>query len=147
MFADFNCSPDELNRTGWPRLIGGQVVCTSEATISTGNVLDYAVVSKDLEGILRLEVCHEVAWKPHYGVIGLFDREALAAKIPTLTQVSPQLLAGPRPGWNSFLDNTDHAPNLNDGYSQWCTQAERYLRHTDGSDLQGLGQRPRTIYG
>ena len=102
LFADFNCSPNELNRTGWQRLLGGQVVCTSEATVSTGNVLDYAIVSKDLDGILRLEVCHEVAWRPHYGIVRLFDREALAANIPALTRVSLQLLTGPRPDWNVF---------------------------------------------
>ena len=146
MFADFNCSPEGLIQLGWPRFLCGQVVCTREATISTGSVLDYAIVSKDLEGILSLEVCHEVPWKPHYGIIGHLEREALVRKIPTLTQVSLQLHAGPRPDWGSFMCHNEATPTLNDGYMQWCTQAERYLRHTDGSSMQGLGQRPHIAH-
>ena len=121
LVADFNCDPAEFMATGWPRIVGGQIVHTSEPTIATGSIIDYAVVSNTLTGTLNIQPEIKVPWKPHYGLTLTFNMQALVAQIPTLRQVTVPLQPGPRPPWHSF-DSSTNERGLDAGYAQWCAQ-------------------------
>ncbi|CAK8991484.1 unnamed protein product, partial [Durusdinium trenchii] len=70
VMGDFNCEPEELLETTWLRRIKGNILATPDATISSGSVLDYAILSHSLWGRMELEVQHDVPWGPHYGLLG-----------------------------------------------------------------------------
>ena len=140
LLADFNADPDEVAASGYLQLVKGKLVYPQQATISSGAVLDYAVCSFELEGVLALEVVTEVPFKPHFG-LNLRLRGDLAVK-PVLTLDSPEripILPGPRLPWHTFAVAEGAAavelPGLHDEpstmmrkFASWSAQAEAYLQ-------------------
>ena len=66
--ADWNRHPERLKEHWFLEAVKGEMVLTGEATISTGNQLDYLVVSKHLHGWVGTAVDMEVPRSPHYGI-------------------------------------------------------------------------------
>ena len=50
--GDWNCTPDELRKTGWLRLVKG-VVCAPKAPTCGDMVLDYFVVSEKIHHAVK----------------------------------------------------------------------------------------------
>ena len=77
------------------------MVVTNSATISTGNELDYLVVS--MHGAVETAVEHAVPWAPHYGISAVVKMNSRQWNLPVLTRFMrfPRCL-GPRLPWASF---------------------------------------------
>ena len=66
--ADFNFSPDALRRSGWLRLVDGQIHAPDEPTCNS-NVYDYFVVDRRLQqSVIGVAVVNDTGAGPHYAV-------------------------------------------------------------------------------
>ena len=101
--GDWNCEPGELVETTWLRRIKGHILCPHQATLATGNKLDYAVLSKELRGCITAQVQHDGPWGPHYGILFTWHTGATQEHIQVLQNTIPltQCL-GPRLPWQYF---------------------------------------------
>ena len=106
--GDWKCEPGELVETTWPRRIKGHILCPQQATLATGNKLDYAVHSKELRGCITAQVQHDVPWGPHYGILFTWTTGGSQAHIQVLEDKIPltQCL-GPRLPWSHFQYSQD----------------------------------------
>ena len=111
VMGDFNCEPEELLETTWLRRIKGNILATPDATISSGSVLDYAILSHSLWGRMELEVQHDVPWGPHYGLLGTLHLDGPLLQPCEMLEDRPplDLCSGPRLPWESStaLENFD----------------------------------------
>ena len=82
VFADWNCTPNELESTGWLDLVGGECFVPQGLTIScrvgARRLIDYCVILKGTRSIFRLGLSIS-PWKAHAG----FDL-SIKAKAPEL---------------------------------------------------------------
>ena len=63
--ADFQCTPAQLEATGWLRLVKGKVVAPKMATC-LGRIIDYFVVAEDLGGAtVEAIAIGDALCKPH----------------------------------------------------------------------------------
>eukprot|EP00973_Karenia_brevis_P034921 4818910-Karenia_brevis.AAC.1 len=63
--ADFNFTPAALEKSGWLRLVGGQVHTPGQATCNL-NEYDYFVVDKRLQqSVLGVGLVNDTGAKPH----------------------------------------------------------------------------------
>ena len=66
--GDWNCQPQELERAGWPGLVGGTLVYVNEATChgESSCTLDFFVVSNAMRGLVDGAFCvQEAPCSPH----------------------------------------------------------------------------------
>ena len=84
-------------------MIQGDVLATREATITTGNIIDYFVVSKALGPAVGLPTVITGAWRPHFGLILPIyhrPRELMITKL--CRQPKLPLAMGPDLPWHVF---------------------------------------------
>ena len=63
--ADFNCTPQQLEETGWLKLVGGVIVAPKMATCK-GRTIDFFVVAKSVAGsVVGVKVVGDALFKPH----------------------------------------------------------------------------------
>ena len=63
--GDWNCSWEDLQQSSFPRLVQAGVIVPDEATTTQGSILDYALCSRELEGLLAATVTWDVPFRPH----------------------------------------------------------------------------------
>ena len=85
--GDFNCTPQELESTGWLKKVGGVIVAPSSPTNGV-RAIDFCVVSAALRHMSRgAKVVADIAGFPHRPVRLFMD--ALARPIWTRSLMSP----------------------------------------------------------
>lgn len=97
--ADWNMAPELLDRSGWPRVVGGRILATREATCGA-QVYDYAVAAHawpaDDIHILRL---NDTSFHPHWAIRLLISgaaRRKAVRKLIRPTRIDAQAIAGPQ---------------------------------------------------
>ena len=154
VMADWNQRPERLKEHWILEAVKGEMVLTGEATISTGNELDYLVVSKHLHGWVGTVVDMEVPWSPHYGIqICLRQRlRQFEFLVMNRFKVIPPCL-GPRLPWRCFyrphmsimlpgqLHEVNHEETLDQKFADFVAQFEmwKYSTVTD-VDEEDLGR-------
>ena len=71
VYADFNCTPEELIETDWHRKLNLQILAPQGPTTKRSDrKIDFALVHPDLFPIFSaFGFDHEVPWGPHYGLL------------------------------------------------------------------------------
>ena len=135
--GDWNEDARDMQNTTIPDAMRGRVVAPDGPTISTGAVLDYTIVHRNLEAHVAVDVVWEVPWKPHAAIKVAVNKEVSEIPVPQLVQFPKfQNLPGPRLPWESFT--TEIEPNLfGEGceptdlgtlrFANWAAQMESYL--------------------
>jgi len=82
--GDWNFPAQELEGTSLPSTFRGCVLTTGEATISSGNCLDYALVSRKVASLLSAAVSWDVPFRPHAAVEYVFHSGGGQVPLPQL---------------------------------------------------------------
>ena len=85
--ADFNCTPEQLQATGWLKLVGGKIVAPILATNGT-RTIDFFVVSLNLvDAVAGIVVVEDALCKPHSPVRLYLRAEARTMTVRCLKNV------------------------------------------------------------
>ena len=70
VYADFNCTPEDLIESGWPDKLHMQVLAPQGPTTKSSNIMiDFALVHFDLFALFSaFGIDNMVPWGPHYGL-------------------------------------------------------------------------------
>ena len=101
--GDWNVDPTTLRASGWPALIGGEVLTTKSPTITTGSEINYFVVAKSPSPAVGTATVVTGPWRPHFGlelVVYQRPRELMVSKLRR--QPKLPLALGPDLPWHVF---------------------------------------------
>ena len=93
--GDWNFPAQELEDTTLPDIFRGSVLTTGEATITSGNCLDYALVSRKAASLLTTSVSWDVPFKPHAAVEYVFHSSGGQVPLPQLPVCEGTLCEAP----------------------------------------------------
>lgn len=103
IMGDFNITPGEFMATIMRAVTQAQMVATGEETCSTGNELDWALVSNQLSPDIMVQTCWEVLFKPHAQLNFKLAVEAEAMVVQQITRFNPAPKFGrPAKEWAQF---------------------------------------------
>jgi hypothetical protein len=142
--ADFNFPPDELEQSGWLKLVGGQIQAPELPTCNS-SVYDYFVIDKRLgNSVLGVAAVEGTGSKPHSAVRLWMQGKPRRHSVRVLARTAkagPSLPRGclPETSGKGFediaplvdIDSADVA-TLDDSYIRWIAQIEAQI-----ADMQG----------
>ena len=90
--ADFNCTPDQLADSGWPKRLKLEMLVPCESTLKNSEkIIQFVMLSPCLFPVCSsITIDHNTPWFPHYGLIVSFAAEPMA--ITANVQCKPQNL-------------------------------------------------------
>ncbi|CAE7580166.1 unnamed protein product, partial [Symbiodinium sp. KB8] len=133
--GDWNCSWEDLQQSSFPRLVRAGVVVPEEATATQGSVLDYALCSRELVGLLVATVTWDVPFRPHAGIsytlqVSGLGTPMLQSKAFTRVIFTPEgHLVGP---------TSPDYPWLGRKHGSWHLEQEDQDLEMEGLDLPSL---------
>ena len=100
--ADFNMTPQDLENTPIPQLLGLSVLhkgldqgtCRIPNSKGQDKVLDYILCSETIKHLVQdLSIVHDVPWWPHYGIRfnisrSVYHHNVVAVKVPKLLPIN-----------------------------------------------------------
>ncbi len=149
IMADFQVSPAELLRSGWPDFVGGVVVAPPQATCM-GNTIDYCVVSQALSpAVHSIAVVADSTFYPHSPVrltIRAAPRRLLVRRLAAPRRVPAHLPHACLADWDKdgalVEKSIDTGDELDDAYCRFVTDAEAVWCSIDGcTDKRAIGAR------
>ena len=151
--ADFNCTEEQLNKTGWLKLVGG-VSFSPQRSTCKGRTIDFFVVSRDLAGaVVATSVIDDALFSPHLPARLYIRANPRALTVRTLkatTTVGAVLPHGPLN--KSVLDGVDtEGWNKDQLYGLFLTRMEdeaASLMALDGREkaaLEGRSEGPKFV--
>ena len=112
--ADFNCTPQQLQETGWLELVNGTIVA-GEATTCMGRVIDYFVVANELAPFVEgVRTVNDALCNPHKPVRLYINAKPRVMPIRTLKnagKIGAELPFGPSRQERPLPDDIDTMSN------------------------------------
>ena len=130
--ADWNCSPQEVEESGWPAQLGAEVLCPSnvEATCimgeqDKGTMIDFVLVSRSLRPLLKVTALSDVPWSPYVGLHLAIQRAAQKHVIKTIPLPPRFRGAAAKPSdelsneeWRRCFEKKDDAPQTTEARTE-----------------------------
>ena len=108
--GDWNFPSQELEDTSLPSTLQGKVVAPEEATISTGNCLDFALASRRVAPLLQCSVNWSVPFRPHAAVVFRLAISGGQVPLPQLPAFEGSLRSSTAGGSAPGPAHTDEGP-------------------------------------
>ena len=108
LYADFNCTPEDVTESSWLRLLHAQIILPSGPTSKQSDrIIDFILCSAFIFPLFTaIRLVHKVPWGPHYGM--LLSMAATPLSVTCLKQVFPNALplVEFNQEWNTLSDFT-----------------------------------------
>ena len=102
--ADFNCTPLQLEESGWPNRLKLEMLVPAEPTLQNSEkIIQFALVSPCLFPVCSaIAVDHDVPWFPHYGLIVNFAAKPMLIKATVLCKPKQLPMADFQTNWQNL---------------------------------------------
>ena len=90
LYADFNCTPEDVVESGWLSMLFAQLLIPQGPTSKQSNrIIDFCIVSTSIFPLFSaIRLVFKVPWGPHYGM--LLDIAATPLAVKCLKQIFPK---------------------------------------------------------
>ena len=147
--GDFNITPGEFMATTMSTVMQVQVLATGEETCTSGNELDWALVTNQISADLHLQVSWEVPFRPHAQLLFHLDGTLEPIAVNQLTRYNPAPhLTAVKQEWSQiepveravqWLDYEDNQVSRHIG--KIYSRIERYVMQNLDKPAEGRGTR------